>query len=89
MLLTNGALDILAQRNIIDLNEIYKGLLFPYPADLTVNNISNFNVKAFHWELVFNKVRVLCKANNANGGCEDELFVDIEPLFELLLIVFC
>ena len=80
MFFAYGALDILAQRNIVDLDQIHKGLLLSNSTNLSVYNIANLDIEALDWELVFNKVCVLFASNDADYGGKHKLFIDIKAV---------
>lgn len=88
MFLADGAFDVPADGDIIDLNQIHEGFLLSDPADLSIDDISNLDVKALHWEFIFNKVNVALAADYSYDGGEDIFFVEVEPVAELLPVVF-
>lgn len=75
MFLADSAFDVPADGDIIDLDQIHKGFLLSDPTDLSIDNISNLNVEALHWEFIFNKVDVALAADYAYDGGEDVLLV--------------
>ena len=89
MFFANGALDGLAERYIVNLDQIDEGLIFSNAADLTIDYISHFDVEAFDWEFIFNKVGIVFAANNSDDWCKYELLVYIKSLLKLLFLVFC
>jgi hypothetical protein len=88
MLFADGAFDVPAEGNIIDLNEVYEGLLLPDLTYLPVDDVTHLDIKALDGEFVFNKVDILMAANHANDRGKYEFFVNVESLADLLFIVF-
>lgn len=88
MLLADGAFDVPADGDIIDLDEIDEGFLLSDPGDLSIDDVSHLDVEALHWEFIFNKVDVALAADYADHRGEDVFFVEVEPVAELFFVVF-
>lgn len=88
MLLPNRPFNILAKRDVVDLYDVDKRLIFSYLADLAIDDISNLNIEALDWKLIFNKVSIIPAAQHTDDRGKDKVLVEIETLLELLLIVF-
>lgn len=88
MLLPNSPFNILAKRDVVDLYDADERLIFPYFADLAIDDISNPDIEALDWKFIFNKVSIIPAAQHTNDRGKDKVLVEIETLLELLLVVF-
>lgn len=88
MFFPDSAFDIFAEWNIIDLYDVYKGLIFSNFTNLAIDDVTHLNIEALDWKFVFNKVSVILAAQHTDDWCEDKVLVEIETVRKLLLVVF-
>ena len=88
VLLPNGAFNVLAKRDIVDLYDVHKSLILSNLADLSIYDVTNPDIEALDGKLIFNKVSIIAGAQHTDDRCEDKVLVEIETLLKLLLIVF-
>ena len=89
MLLSYRSLDILAQWNIVYLDQIHKGLLLSNTSYLPKYYITYSNGKTFYRKFILYIVSIgTIFFYYSNDWHKDVFFIDIKPLKKLLLIIF-
>lgn len=66
MFLPNSPFNILAKRDVVDLYDADKCLIFSYFADLAIDYISNPDIEALDRKLIFNKVSIITAAQHTD-----------------------
>ena len=70
------------------MNEVQERFLLPQSGDLTIDDISNFDVKTLNRKIVLDIVRSsLILLDGSNDGCVDETVVLVQTLREFLFAV--